>query len=413
MKNLLFRGITILVSLLVGLVIVEAALRVVPSLISVPLLAHFPSPLRHEIAERLNYGSVNNYAVIPTEQRTDKGPPIYHQAPNSTFVSARDPADLKLGAIETTKSDAKGFCNPPEKAERPGVDVVVLGNSFVACTGVDPADTSTNYLEELSRLSTYNMGVGGVGLYEYVELLRHYGLGFKPRVVILNIYEGNDLRDAVRYQTFLKSGRDRRTSEKEFESALSNSYVLSLIYASREWLLRDQIKWLLDGDRDVNYRYTARSQGTVIPLNVTNQDRGEVRDAKRLIDGEISLDLWTPPLTWFKELSASNGFVGIVSYTPSMHTAYANSAVFEDAKTADAVRTMSHMQRDWLAKKSAELGLVYVDLTPAFQKAVDEGPLTHFPANVHLTPYGHRTSAAAWTDVIAKALGTTATNTTP
>lgn len=413
MKPLLLRCITILMSLLVGLLILEAALRIFPSLISVPLLAHFPAPLRHHIAERLNFGSVNDYAVIPTEDRVDKGPPIYHQAPNSTFISARDPADLKLGAIETTKSDAKGFCNPPEKAERPGVDVVVLGDSFVACTGVEATDTSTHYLEELSRLPTYNMGVGGVGLYEYVELFRRYGLGFKPRVVILNIYEGNDLRDAVRYETFLKSGRDRRASEKELERTLSNSYALSFLYASREWLLRDQIKWLMDDDRDINYRYTARSEGTVIPLNVTNQDRGEVRDAKRLMNGQISLDLWTPPLAAFKELSVSNGFVGIVSYTPSMHTAYAHSAVFEDEKTAEAVRTMSQMQRDWLAKKSAELGLVFVDLTPAFQKAADEGPLTHFPANVHLTPYGHRTSAAEWTAVIAKALGSTATSTTP
>lgn len=411
MKNFLLRGITILLSLLVGLLIVEAALRISPSLISVPLLAHFPEPLRPQIAERLNYGSVNDYAVIPTEVRADKGPPIYHQAPNSTFISARDPADLKLGAVEISRSDAKGFCNPPEKAQRPSVDVVVLGDSFVACTGVQPVDTSASYLEELSRLTTYNMGVGGVGLYEYVELLRHYGLAFKPRVVIMNIYEGNDLRDAARYEKFLASGRDRRTSEGTLERALSKSYALSLIYASQEWLLRDQIKWLLDGDRDVNYRYIARSQGTVIPLNVTNQDRGEVRDAKRLMNGEISLDLWTPPLTWLKELSASNGFIGIVSYTPSMHTAYAQTAVFEDETTAEAVRTMSQMQRDWLAKKTTELGLVFVDLTPAFQKAAAEGPLTHFPANVHLTPYGHRISAAAWTEVIAKSMGTTAAST--
>ncbi len=413
MKNLLFRGITILTSLLVGLLIVEAALRMFPSLISVPLLAHFPAPLRHQIADRLDYGSVNDYAVVTSEERVDRGPPIYHPAPNSTFVSVRDPVDLQVGAIEVTRMDAKGFCNPTTKAERLNIDVVVLGDSFVACTGVEATDASTQYLEELSKYSTYNMGVGGVGPYEYVELLRKYGFDFKPRVVILNIYEGNDLRDAVRYEAFLKSGRDRRNSEEEFERVLSGSYVISLIYAAREWLLRDQIKWLFDKDRDINYRYTARSQGAIVPLNVTNQDRGEVRDAKRLMNGEIRLDLWTPPLTTFKDLASSRGFIGIVSYTPSMHTAYAHTAVFEDEKTAEAVRTMSTMQRDWLAKKTAELGLTYIDLTPAFQKAADEGPLTHFPANVHLTPYGHRVSATEWTALITKALGPTATNTTP
>ncbi|MFZ5675476.1 MAG: hypothetical protein ACOZAM_21170 [Pseudomonadota bacterium] len=411
MKNILLRVVMILMSLLVGLLIMEGALRMVPSLLSVPLLAHFPAPLRHHIADRLNYGSVNDYAVVASDERVDRGPPIYHPAPDSTFISVRDPADLKEGAIEVTKMDPKGFCNPTGKAERPNVDIVVLGDSFVACTGVEAADASTQYLEELSKLSTYNMGVAGVGPYEYVELLRKYGLDFKPRVVILNFYEGNDLRDAVRYEAFLKSGRDRRNSDEAFERLLSNSYAISFIYAAREWFLRDQIKWLFDKDRDVNYRYTARSQGAVVPLNVTNQDRGEVRDATRLINGEISLDLWTPPLVAFKELAASKGFVGIVSYTPSMHTAYAHSAVFEDEKTGKAVRAMSTMQRDWLAKKTAELGLIYIDLTPAFQKAADEGPLTHFPANVHLTPYGHRVSATEWTALIARTPGLATTTT--
>ncbi len=88
-----------------------------------------------------------------------------------------------------------------------------------------------------------------------------------------------------------------------------------------------------------------------------------------------------------------------------MHTAYADTVVFEDGETADLVRDMSNVQRDWLAKKTSELGLTFIDLTPAFQKAAREGPLTHFPANVHLTPYGHRVSAIAWQAAIAKHLG--------
>lgn len=406
MKNLLLCGILISMSLLIGLLIVEAALRLLPSLISVPLLSHFPAHLRHHIAGRLDYVSANDY-VIPTEQRFDHGPPLYMAGPNSTGRSARDPADLAAGATETTRLDAKGFCNPPAKAERAIVDVVVLGDSFVYCTGVEATDTSTSYLEEISHLTTYNMGIGRIGLYEYIELLRHFGLALKPRVVILNIYEGNDLRDAIRYQKFLQSGRDRRATENAIEDTLSYSYAISLVYASSEWLLHDQIMWLLDSDRNTNYRYTARSQGATIPLNMSNRDRGEVRLARNLKEGEVSLELWAAPLEAFKDLAASHGFIGIVSYTPSMHTAYADTAVFEDPMSGELVGIMSQMQRDWLTKKSAELGLIYVDLTPAFQKAAHEGPLTHFPANVHLTPYGHRVSAMEWASATAKALGAT------
>lgn len=393
-------------SLVIGLLITEVALRLVPSLISVPLLSNFPAQLRHQVADRLNY-KVDGY-FIPTEQRTDHGPPIYMAAPNSTGISPRDAADLAAGATETEQMDAKGFCNPPAKAERASVDIVVVGNSFVYCTGVTPEDTSTSYLEDISHRTTYNLGVGGKGPYEYVELLRHFGLALKPRVVIFNIYEGNDLGDAISYQQFLETGRDRRAKRNEIEDTLSYSYALSLAYASGRWLFDEEITWLLDSDRGINYRYTARSQDKLIPLNVSNRGRGQVKMAKRLKDGKVSLELWAPPLVAFKELAASQGFIGIVSYTPTMHTAYADTAVFEDPTSGELVRAMSQTQRDWLSKKSAELGLTYIDLTPAFQKAANEGPLTHFPVNVHLTPYGHRVSATEWAVAVAKALGATA-----
>jgi hypothetical protein len=330
-------------------------------------------------------------------------------APNSTGISPRDPADLAAGATETVRMDAKGFCNPPAKAERPTVDVVVLGDSFVYCTGVDAADTSTSYLEDISHLTTYSLGAGGKGPYEYVELLRHFGLALKPRVVIFNIYEGNDLQDAVSYQQFLQTGRDRKAKRNDIEDPLSYSYALSLVYATSRWLFDEQITWLLDSDRAINYRYTARSQGSLIALNESNRGRGQVKMAKKLKNGGVSLELWAKPLAAFKELAVSRGFIGIVSYTPSMHTAYADTAVFEDPTSGEFVRAMSQMQRDWLSKKSAELGLIYIDLTPALQKAANEGPLTYFPVNVHLTPYGHRVSATEWASVIAKALGATAT----
>jgi hypothetical protein len=384
-------------------------LRLFPSLISMPLLSYFPSQLRHDIAEQLNYANVTGY-YITTEQRTDRGPPIYMAAPNSSGRNPRDPADLAAGATETDQMDAKGFCNPPAKAERSSVDVVVLGDSFVYCTGVVATDTSTSYLEELSHLTTYSLGAGGKGPYEYVELFRHFGLALKPRIVIFNIYEGNDLGDAVSYQQFLQTGRDRRAKRNGIEDTLSYSYAISVVYASSRWLFDDEITWLLDADKGINYRYTARSQGSLIPLNASNRGRGQVKTAKKLTEGKVSLELWAPPLAAFKELAASRGFIGIVSYTPSMHTAYADSAVFEDPKSGELVRAMSQMQRDWLSKKSAELGLIYIDLTPAFQKAANEGPLTHFPVNVHLTPYGHRVSAMEWARIIAEAPGAQATN---
>jgi hypothetical protein len=388
-------------SLLIVLILIEVILRLMPSLISVPILAYFPSPLRQHIAGRLSLPSINDYTVIDTAERFDHGPPLYHPAPNSMFVTVRDPADIALGAVAQSKRDARGFCNVPEKAERTHADIVVLGDSFTACTGVLPTDTSSAYLEAMGGFTTYNLGVGNLGLYEYVELLRRYGLALKPRLVIMNIYEGNDLRDAVRYADFQKTGVDRRARSKAIEGFLSNSYAASFLYAAEEWLAAD---WNSIFGLDESFRYTGRSQGVMVSMNITNRDQGEIRDARRLRNGEIGLDLWSKPLAVFKELSQTNNFIPIVTYTPAMYTAYGESVVFEDQAVGEAMRYLSATQRKWLAAKTAELGLIYIDLTPAFQQAVKDGPLTHFPANVHLTPYGQRVTANAWKPLVDKAL---------
>lgn len=379
------------------LIAAEITLRLAPSLIGVPLLAHFPAPLRHEIAIRLNLPSLDNNDVIESAQRADHGPPIYHPAPNSAFRRVRDAADIPYGAVETVLMDARGFCNPADKGQRAQADVVFIGDSFTFCTGVEPADTAAHYVEKDGGFSTYNLGVPGVGLHEYVELLRLYGLALKPRVVVMNIYEGNDLRDAARYEEFLKSGEDRREGENRLHALLSHSYAVSLLYAAGEWVSEDIGAWFGD---DVNYRYTGRSEDRVVAMNVANNDKSEVRYAARLKEGTVSIDLWARPLSDFKALADSAGFVPLVVYTPAMHTAY--DATFEDEHVGALVRNMGEKQRQWLAAKTTELGIAYLDLTEAFQKAAREGPLTHFPANVHLTPFGHRVVSDPLIPIIAK-----------
>src|SRR5262245_59687592 len=147
MKLLSFKLISIGIQLVAVICILEIVLRAFPSVvISAPLLAHFPAPLRHHIAEQLNYPSVNQYTVISTKQRSDGGPPIYHPAPNTILAGLVDTADAKAGAVISGRADARGFCNPLEKGLKEHADVVVLGDSFTACTTITAEYTATNQL---------------------------------------------------------------------------------------------------------------------------------------------------------------------------------------------------------------------------------------------------------------------------
>jgi hypothetical protein len=86
-------------------------------------------------------------------------------------------------------------------------------------------------------------------------------------------------------------------------------------------------------------------------------------------------------------------FKAVVSYIPSAYTAYESRVRFEDAGIGKSVQASSKAQRSWLRDNTRRLGITFVDLVPAFQAAADRGPLTHFPANVHLTAAGHQVVA--------------------
>ena len=94
--------------------------------------------------------------------------------------------------------------------------------------------------------TTYNLGVPGVGPYEYLEILRRFGLALEPRIVLLNIYEGNDLRDAVRFDeqrargVLAAEGRIRSDSDERDsppKMLLRDSYPLNFIAGSIEYLV--------------------------------------------------------------------------------------------------------------------------------------------------------------------------------
>jgi hypothetical protein len=375
-------------SLILTLGVAEIFLRLAPETIATPLLAHFPSPLKHVVAERLGLPTLNRQVVITTEERSDRGPPLFHAASGSVFRRALDAADVAAGAVEDRTLDSRGFCNPPETEGRPTAEIVSVGDSFTFCSGVRPEETATADLERETGRATYNLGVPNTGLAEYVELLKRYGVPMKPRIVLFNVYEGNDLRDAEFTARFKATGQGPAVGVGRFERAVSISYAASLLWAGWDWAAEARRAGRRRGP-DIDFHYTGMSQGRRVAMNVVNADLDEVLSARRLKAGELSPELWAGPLAELKALSVHENFTPIVTYLPSMHSAYSGSVAFRDPAVGDVVQAQSAAQRSWLAAETARLGLAFVDVTPALQTAAETGPLTHLPANVHLTPYGH------------------------
>ncbi len=391
----------------------EIGFRLAPGLIPESLLKRFETHVRLEIAQR-RFLPNESQTWMPT--RSDGGPPIKLFQPHSEI--AWDFPDT--GERGRTRMDDLGFCNAPaDDPNRDHIAIIAVGDSFTACHAPAPAESWPSLLGRALGTSAYNLGRGGYGPYEYLELLRLFALAKHPEYVVMQIYEGNDLRDAARYYDYVAaSPAERRLfldragwNPIRFEPArwLDNpigrhSYaydfavVGSAVAASS---LLDSVA--REPGRNIDFRYALNLPSGRVAMNTQNNDRDEVRSARDLAAGRLSPSLYDGALDGFAALAREHGFVPILAYAPTAYTAYAELVEFADPGLTDLMTAFSVAQREHLRVRAATDGLVFVDLTPLLQAAArdpNQRELLYFPINVHYAPAGQRVVA----DAIAAAI---------
>jgi hypothetical protein len=280
---------------------------------------------------------------------------------------------------------------------------------------VDVSESWPHLLGARIGVPSYNLGYGGTGLYEYVQLLKHFGLAKRPRVVIANVYGGNDLRDAVRFHEYReivrRTGRPPRDEPESVSPALRDgplgrhSYALNLLLAFATRVAdRDET----DRARSsIDFRYTIDLAAGPVAFNVENRDRDEVFYARELLADRASLELWDPPLRELAGLAREHGFALVVSYSPSAHDAYGERVRFADPELAGLLARAGAAARAHLADRGARLGYTFHDLTPALREAAEQGgpeSLLYDPRHVHFTPRGNAVVAASLAHVLADRL---------
>ncbi|MCI0655893.1 MAG: hypothetical protein L0170_02350, partial [Acidobacteria bacterium] len=219
---------TILITL-ITFALLEVSLRLFPRLIPPFLLADFNPTARARIAEQLGFPTDKTVRLLP---RDDGGPPrrmrLFRPGARVT-LDVPDP-----GFVKTVTTDAEGFCNAvKDGGSAAGSAVVALGDSFTWCTGVRADQAWPAVLGKLLGERTANLGSPGIGVYEYLQVFREYGARRSPRVVVLNLYEGNDLRDAEHFHAYRRqvgSGAPAATRRLLKDRPLArNSYAYNLI----------------------------------------------------------------------------------------------------------------------------------------------------------------------------------------
>jgi hypothetical protein len=379
---------------LIVLLLLELALRLVPGVIPGVLLERFEKRIRGRIAT----------GRYPTEEQTvpferdDRGFPFRIKKPFSEIsYSFGD-----HGTVNVVVMDELGFCNAPGSYDPDPIEIITLGDSFTWCTTVRPEDTWTSRLQEFTGSHAYNLGTPGVGLYEYVQVLRKLGLQKNPAVVVLNVYEGNDLRDALlyhRYKEDFDANEAERARGTDSHGGLlrRHSYAVNAIRAAYQVAVR--------GTRDtVDFRYELVFPGQSVPFNRRNTDIDEVKSARRLQAEELDMALLVGALEDYVRLSEEHTFVPVVSYTPAAYTAYQQFVRFAQPDLKGLMQRFSREQREMLQREARRLGYVFVDLTPFLQDAAPAHAapenLLYFQNNLHLTARGHEVIARALRDAL-------------
>ena len=404
MKKIVLFSSKVFAVILITLLLLEFGLRLFPSVIPPALLTHFEAGLRGKIAKG-RFPTIDDTVIF---NRDDNGPELRLWKP-FTKITHRDfdvPGDFYI-----VRTDEIGFCNPSGfYSHASTIDVITVGDSFTWCNAVSSEDTWTERLSDFSGLSTYNLGKGGIGLYEYLQILKGFGIQKSPRFVILNVYEGNDLRDTIRYQQS-KSYNIEQNSNSFYSSFLQGitelinnplgcySYSFNLVLAT----IKNTLIYVSSPSTSgIDFRYRLEFPGESIPFNLENSDLDEVLHAMFLLEKKIDFDVFTEALKIFVRLSKEHNFIPIVIYTPSAHTTYAANVVFNDTTLADVMQLFSTSQREFFRIKGKELGYFFIDLTPYLQSAASSSnskKLLYYRTNLHLTRYAH--------EIIAKSLSET------
>jgi hypothetical protein len=395
----------------------EISLRTLPELIPLTLLKRFQKDLRLDIAQQR---SLWNESLMWELKRDDGGPSLKLFKPHTEFT-------YNFGKDEKgiTLMDDQGFCNPSRNPyDLSKIDVIAIGDSFTWCVVLNPEATWISQIGEISGLSVYNLGRGGIGPYDYLQILKHFGLPKKPDYVVMNIYEGNDLRDAMRYQDHIKaaqqgrvlykSASDRGTQDIDIDSLLDypvlrNSYSLNFTLAVIDkayGVLRNVVLRISGGDAPeiVDFHYRFRFPDKTVEFNLQNADESEVIYAKKLKSGEVDFAAFEDALTQFVELANAHGFKPVVAYSPSAYTGYADYVEFNDPMLNTLMPWFSQAQRQFLSETADKLGYTFVDLAPAMQAAghaLREKELLYHPINVHFTMKGNRIVAETLAKVIS------------
>ena len=261
---------------------------------------------------------------------------------------------------EMADVDVNGFRNAEVPQE---VDIVTIGDSHTQGFNVTSDQSWPGQLARQLDQSVYNMGVGGYGPLQYKTLVIN-ALKMKPRHVVLGLYLGNDLADAV-----------QGIGKRHTENAVDNSFRHSIKYHTAVGSMATQL---------IRKSAIGRPAGFGInhPQNPTYVAARRIESLAKSLDLSdvaiaAALKQTAEMLVAANQQCLQQGTTLTVMLIPTRESVYfenQKNRATELSGTLELVANRELETRTWLASVLTNQKVAFVDILPAMAAALDAKP---------------------------------------
>lgn len=138
----------------------------------------------------------------------------------------------ELGRDLEYRSDAKGFRNPADAPT--AADIAFVGDSYTEAAQVPIAETFAQLVGRATENSVLNYGRGAYGPQQEALVLRRFALAQDPapKVIVWQLFEGNDLKDAVEFAAWKEN--PNRVRAGLLDRYLANSFFVPFLLRTYE-----------------------------------------------------------------------------------------------------------------------------------------------------------------------------------
>lgn len=278
----------------------------------------------------------------------------------------------EVNRIVDYRTDENGFRNPAGQRQ---ADVVFIGDSFTEAAQVDEQDTFVRRVAKSIGLTVMNLGRGAYGPQQELIVLKRYGLSYKPRAVVWQLFEGNDLADAEGFV-------DWKTNPQQVNTSLKERYFNNSLL--REWLANTRSQ--TPHGPTVNLRYHDGTSRTV-----SLRDRYQPHQPSALRAGMRET---LSAIEEGQRLCDANGIQLLVINVPAMVRVMAPNISFD--RVEDQARYLperSQNEKDFsdaIEESCARTGCNFVDAFDVLRQAAANGNDHLYILNdEHLDVSGH------------------------